>query len=211
LDLQDQLLRKSKKVLIKFSPFLDISVLARELNKASKIWIVAYQNECKEVLCLLESEIKDLAINAVNITNDDTVHFKFDVAEEKASEAKFSKPSKFLYEPNSAILKAGAFKLLTNRFDLNKLHPSSHLYTNDHLVKDFPGRKFLIRDVIKPSKKELKRAIGIGKASLSIRNFPMTVAQLKKKLGLSDGGNLYLFATTLLDGSRVLIVCEKIK
>lgn len=128
-------------------------------------------------------------------------------SEEFGEIVSYSAPKSYLYEPNASIMKAGLFKTVANKYNVQKLHPSTHLYTSEELVPDFPGRSFEIKRVTKVQKKEIQ---DIEKANLSIRNFPGNVADLRKKLKLKDGGDTYIFACTLNDNSKVLIICEKI-
>jgi len=115
----------------------------------------------------------------------------------------------YLYEPNVSILKAGAFKSIAARLGLTKLHVNSHLYTSKTLVANFPGRSFKVIAEISLSKKELRKAIPNMKANITVRNYPMTVEQMRKKTGLKDGGDFYIFATTDQDGKKV-VLCEKV-
>jgi hypothetical protein len=116
----------------------------------------------------------------------------------------------YLYEPNASILKAGAYRSLTQTYPVNKLHASSHLYTSPYYIEDFPGRRFQVEAVSGFGKKELKTLLqGLEKANLTIRNFPSSVAELRKRLKLKEGGECYLFATTLPDESKALIKCRK--
>ena len=125
---------------------------------------------------------------------------------EKGEIIAFSLPKNYLYEPNASIMKAGLFKTVAKRYNVEKLHPSTHLYTSEELVENFPGRSFKVERVTKVQRKEIQ---DIDKANLSIRNFPGNVADLRKKLKLKDGGDTYIFACTLHDNSKVLIICEK--
>ena len=126
---------------------------------------------------------------------------------EKGEIISYSSPKVYLYEPNASIMKAGLFKTVANRYNVQKLHPSTHLYTSEELVEDFPGRSFKVERVTKVQRKEIQ---DIEKANLSTRNFPGNVADLRKKLKLKDGGDTYIFATTLNDNSKVLIITKKI-
>ena len=117
----------------------------------------------------------------------------------------------YLYEPNASILKAGAYRSLTQSYEVKKLHSSSHLYTSSHFIEDFPGRRFQVKAVSGFGKKELKTFLqGMEKANITIRNFPSSVAELRKRLKLKEGGEDYIFATTLADESKMLIKCKKV-
>ena len=207
------LLEKSDSVLVKLSPMLDISLALRTLPETSEIHIVSVDNECKELLFLLKKDAVDSPnLICVDLKKDGTISsFSFKQQEEKNAQIHYSSDiKKYLFEPNTSILKAGAYKTLSLKFSLDKLQVDSHLYTSDICVPDFPGRVFEIETVTSFNKNELKSAMqDISQANISIRNFPMTTDDLKKKLKLRDGGSLYLFATTLSDGKKVLLLCRK--
>ena len=138
--------------------------------------------------------------------------FVFTHAGEASSSVSYSnRVGKYLYEPNATIQKAGCSRLLANSFGLNKLHANSQLYTSDSLVADFPGRVFEVVDVLGFSKADIKKIQALQKANITVRNFPESVQQLRKRLKLSDGGDNYIFATTLADERKVLVICNKEK
>ena len=137
-----------------------------------------------------------------------TEEFTFNFEDERSVINSYSEPLAYLYEPNASVLKAGAFKSIAKQLKLSKLHQHSHLYTSSELVKNFPGRTFIINAVINADKKSLAKHSN-GKANLACRNFPQKIDLLKKKLKLKDGGEDYIFATTLIDGKPKLIVCKK--
>ncbi|RZM06969.1 MAG: SAM-dependent methyltransferase, partial [Pedobacter sp.] len=119
-------------------------------------------------------------------------------------------PRAYLYEPNAAVLKAGAFRLVAARFGLTKIAPHSHLYTSDEVCWDFPGRIFSLVEILKPDAKSVKMHVPDLKANLTVRNFPQTVAELRKKLSLREGGDTYIMATTLLNGDKRLLITKKV-
>lgn len=210
IELLPVMMEKGSRVMVKFSPMLDIKETLKVIPEVKEVHVVSVNNECKEVLLLIENGfVGTPEIKAVNILNEATEHFTFSYNQENETLSNFSEPQKFLYEPNASILKAGAFKMVTSEFKINKLHRNSHLYTSEKLVSSFQGRTFRIIDVLPVSHKELIHFLENGKASLSTRNFPLSTQQLKKKLKLKDGGGKYIFATTLMDGKHKLIVCEK--
>ena len=213
--LAGQLLAKSNQVMIKLSPMIDISGLINELPSISEIQIIAVENECKEVVTVLRSQKADkIRVKTVNYTTrNKTETFDFQLDDEQSAQVSFtSQLQNYLYEPNSAVMKSGAFKLISERFRINKLHVNSHLYTSDTFIPDFPGRIFLIERIYDFSKNELKQfQTDIRSANLSIRNLPMTVENLRKKLKISEGGDIYVFGTTLNDGKKVLLSCRKAK
>lgn len=213
VEIKELLLKKAKQVIIKYSPMLDISLAVKSLENVSQVHIVSVENECKELLFLLSKSEKETAYYAVNLRNNNTVEkFYFTPQEEQAAEISFAETiGKYLYEPNTSILKAGAFKSVASQFGVQKLHINSHLYTSENLIHDFPGRKFEVKDWFVPNKKNIKSLLAkTEKANISVRNFPMSVAQIRKKTGLKEGGELYLFATTVGNGKKVWVVGEAI-
>ena len=216
--LESLLLKKGKSVMLKLSPMLDIALAIQTLKHISQVHIVAVNNECKELIILLEEQEikaeypkKETLISCEQIVNNLlTKPFSFTLEEERNASCEYAdRLGKYLYEPGAALLKAGPYRLLASRYGVKKLHPNSHLYTSDTLV-DFPGRSFQIEAVSGFGKKELKAFLQrIGKANLTIRNFPSSVAELRKKLKVKEGGDIYLFATTLKEGEKVLIKCVK--
>ncbi|CAL2084721.1 SAM-dependent methyltransferase [Tenacibaculum sp. 190524A05c] len=206
----DVLFSKSDNILIKVSPILDISSTIRELKFTKEVHVVAINNEVKELLFILKKDHKEeTLLKTVNFKKDTIEEFNFYLHSHQLDEPKYSLPLKYLYEPNAAILKAGGFKEITQQFDVNKLHQHSHLYTSEDLVT-FPGRTFIIDKVIPYNKKEIKKNIPDKKANITIRNFPKTVAQIRKETKIKDGGNLFIFLTTLENNSKVMIISHKI-
>ena len=195
--------------MIKTSPLLDFSVGIDELKFVKAIHIVALNNEVKELLWILKNNYSgDISIETVNINKETKDYFKFLFEEEKNTTSKYSLPLSYLYEPNSAILKAGGFHSISKELNVFKLHKHSHLYTNDHLI-DFPGRRFNIENIIPFNKKELKQ-LSIKKANITTRNFPETVQHIRKKYNIKDGGDIYLFFTTNIENNKIVIVSSKV-
>jgi len=212
-EIQDLLLAKAKMVLIKFSPMLDISLAIKNLKKVSEVHVISVENECKELLFLLYSEKEYISYITVNLNkNNDIEKFYFTFEEEQNAEISFATTiEKYLYEPNTSILKAGAFKSVARQFNIKKLHVNSHLYTSDNLISDFPGRTFAVKDWFVPNKKNLNSFVSeTKKANISVRNFPLSVAEIRKKTGLREGGDVYLFATTLSNKKKICVVGEKV-
>lgn len=213
-NLVSTLFRKTRKILIKASPLLDIDATVRQLSgTVESVHIVAVQGEVKEILFTLSNQIiaKDnIIFNTVNLSHQAATRFNFQWQEERTADVNLGNPQRYVYEPNASVLKAGAFRLVATRFGLTKLAPNSHLYTSDELKGDFPGRVFEIQTIIKPDSKALKLAVPDLKANLTVRNFPQTVAELRKKLSLRDGGSIYILATTLLNGDKRLLITQKI-
>ncbi|MDJ1504857.1 THUMP-like domain-containing protein [Xanthocytophaga agilis] len=214
LGLKDILFGKASHLLLKASPMLDIDLAINELKNVVKVYVVAVENEVKELLFHLvkafngEPEIETVNLNKSGST---VSLFQFYRSHEGNSEVSFTLPQTYLYEPNAAVLKAGAFRCIASTFSLNKLHSNSHLYTSESLHTDFPGRIFKIMAVCKLDKKELQSFLPDGKANISVRNFPMSVEDIRKKTGIRDGGEQYLFATTDCQNRKIILVCQKIE
>ena len=209
VSLQEVLLEHSQVVMLKLSPMLDIQQALRQLKNVREVHVVSVDGECKELLLVMHREETPLCYYCVNITNNGQ-----EVTEvEQLSAPVISREEKtFLYEPNASILKAGVQDALCQLYKVEKLHPFSHLFTSDELVEDFPGRSFRILGRSDFSKHSLKNLLAdITQANLTVRNFPATVQELRKKLKLREGGSVYLFATTLQNESHALFRCEKVK
>jgi precorrin-6B methylase 2 len=203
----DLLFQKTNHILLKVSPILDITSAINELQFVKEIHVVAVENEVKELLFLLEkNNTQNIDIKTINFNKEEIQLFNFSSNEEVS--ATYSEPKKYLFEPNVAILKAGAFQQISAHLKIDKLHQHSHLYTSDKLVA-FPGRRFEIKQCISYDKKQLLKYIPTKKANITTRNFPETVAQIRKKTGLKDGGNQYLFFTTDVNNRHLVLICEK--
>lgn len=207
LEIKDELLEKADFVMLKLSPMLDWRKAVRDLGESfvHEIHIISVQNECKELLMVLGKTGPSYRLFCVNddhiweVPSTDTSiqgHYR----EEDAA---------YLYEPNASIMKAGCFQEVAVTYQVQPLAPNSHLFISSRLIEDFPGRKFRIQTVTSMNKQELKVALkDIQKANITVRNFPISVAELRKKIKLSEGGNNYIFATTLAEGKKVLIICQ---
>lgn len=214
--LEDQLLEKARHVFIKLSPMLDLTLALNDLKHVQEAHIVSAGNDCKELLLVLghgESlPAEDIPVHCVNLTNAQSQQqsLTFTRRQEKERPCPYTRTLKsYLYEPNPSVLKAGAFRSLAYIYKVEKLHPNSHLYTSDTFIPDFPGRKFRITGSCSFNKKEIKEMLTTEKkANLTVRNFPASVAELRKRLKLAEGGNTYLFATTLADEKKVLVACQ---
>lgn len=208
--IQTELLEHAPIVMVKLSPMLDIDDTLRRLNNVSEVHVVSVSGECKEILLVLRRESEGtLRYYCTNITSK---------VQTFCSDARNSDPiiaphlDHYLYEPNASILKAGMQNALCHAYDVGKLHPFSHLFISAHFIDNFPGRAFVIEDYCSFAKKDLKRMLSnISQCNLTVRNFPATVAELRKRLKLREGGDIYLFATTLSDGSHVLLRCRQLK
>lgn len=203
----DLLFVKTNQILIKTSPLLDISIGLGELQYVKELHVVAVNNEVKELLWVLEKGFSnEPKIQTINLGHENSP-FSFFPSEETQQEVLYGMPKTFVYEPNSAILKSGGFKVLTKYFNVKKLHQHSHLYTSDSLL-EFPGRSFKILQILTYNKKALKQ-LNITKANITTRNFPESVEQLRKKFKIKDGGETYLFFTTNCEGDKIILVCQK--
>ena len=224
--LQEEMLSKADYVIIKLSPMLDWHRAISELSHVREVHIISVNNECKELLLVLsarnmgdmeassaDGEVKhagNLRIYCVN----DAQSFVCDELDMESSPVRIAPPvleeMQYLYEPNASLMKAGCFGVLSGRYDARMLSKNSHLFVSQAPIEAFPGRSFRIIAVSSFNKKELKRHLsGITKANIATRNFPLSVAELRKRLKLKDGGETYIFATTLSDESHVLVITEK--
>ena len=208
LEIKDELLQKADVVMLKLSPMLDwhkaISDLGEQYIK--EVHIVSVQNECKELLIVMQQQPAEPP--TVYCVNDDSV-FSYHPSSISSNHISHHSSLIYLYEPNASIMKAGCFAEIEQAFEVSQLAPNSHLFASDQAIADFPGRKFRISAVTSMNKQELKQALkDIRQANIAVRNFPMSVADLRKRLKLSEGGNDYIFATTLTEGKKVLIICQ---
>lgn len=204
--------KKAERIMIKLSPMLDISLALNTLSHISDVYAISNNNECKELLFIKKNCETNTQIHCVNIRKERIDEYSFSKEEEEQAVIDYtSHPGKYLYEPNSSIIKAGAYKSIANKFNLNKLHINSHLYTSEILHPDFQGRKFRIESISTLNKKELKQhTASLTKANITVRNFPLSVEDIRKKIRLNDGGDTYIFATTLADERKVIIFCHKV-
>ena len=224
--LQEEMLSKADYVIIKLSPMLDWHRAISELSYVREVHIISVNNECKELLLVLsarnmggmeassaDGEVKhagNLRIYCIN----DVQSFVCEDLDMESSSVKIAPSTleemQYLYEPNASLMKAGCFGVLSERYDARMLSKNSHLFVSREPIAAFPGRSFRIIAVSSFNKKELKRHLsGITKANIATRNFPLSVAELRKRLKLKDGGETYIFATTLSDESHVLVITEK--
>ena len=208
LEMKEELLQKADIVMLKLSPMLDWHKAIIDLGEQyiKEVHIVSVQNECKELLIVMQQQPTEPII--VYCVNDNSV-FSYTPSSLSSNHISHLSSRIFLYEPNASIMKAGCFAEVAQAFHVSQLAPNSHLFTSEILIEDFPGRKFQIQAISSMNKQELKEALkDIKKANISVRNFPMSVAELRKKLKISEGGNEYIFATTLAEGKKVLIICQ---
>ncbi|NHF61111.1 class I SAM-dependent methyltransferase [Flavobacteriaceae bacterium TP-CH-4] len=199
----EALFAKSDNLLIKTSPLLDLSTTLDALKFAKEVHIVSVLNEVRELLWVLQKGFEGKPkIRTINYAKHGPENFVFEWESEKSAEAVFSEPMTYLYEPNAAIMKSGAFKTIGNRFGLYKLDPNTHLYTSKQQV-GFPGRVFLVKSIFPYNRKSLKQWEG-AKANITTRNFHETVATIRKKYRIKEGGDQYLFFTRTANRFLVL-------
>ena len=227
------LLKKARLVMIKLSPMLDWRKAIADLGEENvvEVHIVSVDNECKELIVVLSSlssstpshPVFSPSLYCVNITagtlsslvvplfRQPQCNKRQFVGSESPDNPSIAAIPAFLYEPNASIMKAGCFDVVADRYPgIVKIAPNSHLFVSYKEIRDFPGRCFAIEKTTTMNKKELRSALaGITSANISIRNFPMSVADLRKRLKLKDGGNTYIFATTTEDGAHMLYICAK--
>ena len=207
LEIIDEMLEKADRVMIKLSPMLDWQKAVSDVGHVSEVHIVSVGNECKELLLVVEKEDKPLQVFCVN---DDSV-FSYHPNDEIGDFCPQTESYNYLYEPNTSVMKAGCFNLISKHFGISQPDANSHLYLSDKMIEGFPGRGFVIDRICTMNKHELKEALsGIDKANIATRNFPLTVADLRKRLKLKDGGEVYIFATTDAKKGHLLMVCRKI-
>ncbi|MEA3504482.1 MAG: class I SAM-dependent methyltransferase [Bacteroidota bacterium] len=206
----NNLFKHTNNILIKAAPLFDIKQGLKELRFVKEVHVVSVDNECRELLFLLEKNYnKEPKIITVNISNNPLQTFNFSFKEEQNATSKYSEPKEYLYEPNTSILKAGAFQCIGTKLDIEKLNINSHLYTSSHLVDNFPGRRFQITQTLSFDLKGLKKSLSEKRANISCRNFPLTVEQVKKKTKLRDGGDTYLFFTRTTNNKPIIIITKK--
>ena len=209
LEILDEMVVKASRVLLKLSPMLDWRKAVEDLGKVNEVHIVSVDNECKELLLVLTKEVKPLKVVCVN--NEKVFSFDRDY-KSPSQKSGITNPlqQEYLFEPNASIMKAGCFELLEQRFGVMQLDKNSHLFVADKEIPEFPGRQFIIKRATSMNKHELKAALaGIDRANITVRNFPMSVVELRKKLKLKDGGDVFIFATTVADEGHQLFICRK--
>jgi hypothetical protein len=206
----DLFFENSEKILIKTAPLLDISAGLSELKNVKAIHIIALENEVKELLWELHKGYSGaISLKTANISRDKIETFEF-VLDQNSTQPDYDLSKKYLYEPNSAIMKSGGFDEVGVFYNLKKLQKHSHLYTSEELI-DFPGRIFEIQQWIPYAKKEMKIHLENSKGNITTRNFPETVEKIRKKWKIKEGGNSYCFFTTDMNNDKIVLICAKIK
>ena len=203
------LLNKADKLLVKLSPMLDITATIAALKYVKNVYVIAVKNELKELLFEVEKNHKStITIKTVNLLSSGPVTFNFTKKEEELAEIKYSNALTYLYEPNTALLKAGCFKLLAKKYSLSKLALNTHLYTSNEL-HDFPGQVYKINRKYEYQKKQLKSIFYKTKFNLKLRNFPLRAKELRQKLKFKDGGDKYVFFTSTINNENIVLECSK--
>ena len=207
---QDLFIQKSNYILSKLSPLLDISTALASLKHVKFVYVISLDNDCKELLFIQEKGyVGETRIRSIRLFADQLQGFEFTYEAERAILSRFSMPLKYLYDPDVAISKAGAFKSIGKAFGLGKIHQHAHLYTSENLLPDFPGRIFEINQVLPYS--SLKKNNPYDQANIATRNFPDKVDQIRKKFKIKDGGKLFLFFTTDISSQLIVIECQRIR
>ena len=206
-----ELFKHSENILIKASPMMDITLAINELVNVTEVHVVALKNECKEVLFFLKKGfVGDAEIQCINLKGEEQESFTFNRTQESDADVSYALPEKYLYEPNSAVLKSGAFNSLSEKFSVEKLHSSTHLYTSNSRIENFPGKTYHISHSSDYNKKNISRLIPDKKANAKTYNFAHSPQQMQKKLGLKDGGNIYLFGVKTMDDKYRILIGEKV-
>lgn len=208
LTMMPGLMQRTSSIVVKASPMLDIEQGVRQLGHVSRVIILSVGNEVKELLFELSDRATDeWRYECLELLEDGTSKgVGFPHWTESRAEATYGHPQRYLYEPHPSILKSGAFNLVSVNEHVDKLHPNSHLYTSGYLNEKFHGRVFEIEEVLRYNR---RRLANFGKANIATRNFPLTVKQIRQQTGIREGGDLYLFATTNINGERIVVVCKK--
>ncbi|WP_340202326.1 THUMP-like domain-containing protein [Ascidiimonas sp. W6] len=200
---------KTNQLFLKTAPLLDIQQGINELQNVKEVHVVALKNEVKELNWILKKAYEGpILITCINLDSKSKLPFSFEYHTEKDMDIAFSNPLSYLYEPNAAILKAGAFKTIAHQYNIAKIARHSHLYTSMKNIA-FPGRSFLIKEVLPFQKKSIKKRLAKVKAHITTRNFPWSVAKLRKEFQIHDGGDLFIFFTTNLEDNYIAIICKK--
>lgn len=207
-DLLQEYFRHTGNILLKTAPWLDIAAGLSELKFVSEVHVVAVENEVKELLWILKKNHSG-SVNVKTAELSKNADAYFDFVMDDAAQATFSLPKAYLYEPNAAIMKSGGFAALSQKLNLAKLHPNSHLYTADTQV-GFPGRVFRLEHSLRYTKTEMKRFLEGKQANIAARNFPETVAEIRKRWKIRDGGQQYCFFTTDVENRKIVLLCSKI-
>lgn len=210
-EIQGLLLEKASYVMIKYSPMLDISLATQTLNCVGDVYAVSVENECKELLFILQKGKTVPLYHAINLFTQKEADWLTFNPKTTYECCYTSEVGKYLYEPNASLMKIGAFDAIASKYKISKLHKHSHLYTSDEYIADFQGRIFEIETHFIPNKQNLKSFLSeTPKANITVRNYPLSVAQIRQHTGIKEGGDVYIFATTLAHEQKIWLVCRKI-
>lgn len=208
--IQDMFFTKSRYIVCKVSPLLDISTALQKLKHVKYVYVISVDSDCKELLFIQDSAFNGSPqLIAIRLFLDQIQTLAFTQEEEKQTLIQTAAPLTYLYDPDVSITKAGAFKTVAKRFSLLKLHTHSHLYTSADLHPDFPGRTFYIQETFTLA--SFKKRENLEKANVAAKNFPMKVEEIRKKFKIKDGGSAYLYFTTDCLGNPIVIHCRKIQ
>lgn len=205
------LMKKAGAVMLKASPVMDIHKAVATLKMVREVHVIGWQGDCKEVLYMLDFNAtesdQEVRIIAVELDAEGQVlkRFAFKIGEEESASVHYALPMKYIHEPSSSFQKAGGFKSMAVQYGLAKLHPSTHLYTSNDVQEDFCGKSYEIVGVFSAGKNDLP----VRQAEISLRNYPGSIEAIRKKLRISEGGDHRIFAVTLMDGEKRLILCRK--
>ncbi|MCX6147543.1 MAG: class I SAM-dependent methyltransferase [Candidatus Kapabacteria bacterium] len=204
-------INKSKQILIKISPLFDIKKLVNSFDYIEKICVVSVKNECKETLITLNinSKTSHAIYSAIDFSKEKWNILEYKINKNKNIVLQYGLPLKYIYEPNSSMQKLQCFDAIYEKYKLIKLHSNSHLFTSEELI-EFQGRTFEVIGIEKLNEKAIKKYLPENKANITIRNFNLTTDEIKKKLKIKDGGEMYLFATTDLNNKYIILICKKI-
>lgn len=207
---QELFFTKARGVITKLSPLLDISNVLSSLSQVKYVYVISLDNDCKELLVFQEKDFNGIPrIGAIRLFADQIQRFEFQYGEEKNTINRYSEPQRYLYDPDVALTKAGAFKTLGKYYGLNKLHQHTHLYTGTELIESFPGRIFQIDQVLPYA--DLKRSRPVDQANIATRNFPEKVVEIQKRHKIRDGGSIFLFFTTDCHQQLIVIIARRVK
>lgn len=211
LEIKDKLLQYAETVMVKYSPMLDIKDTIMLLKHVNEVIVLAEKNEVKELVFILKKEINtDPNINCVNLGSGQS-EFSFKYSEENELNIAFKDPQRYIYEPNATIMKGGGFKSIAVKLNIDKIASNSHLYSSQECILDFPGRVFEVVNVCDFDKKAIKKLLENDKANVAVRNFPYSPDEIKKQLGLKDGGDKYIFFTENQKKKKMVLICNKIQ
>lgn len=204
----------AQKLYVKASPMVDVTQSVRDLSPhLTDMWAVSVKNECKELLLVADFAAEPTGVRLHALNFDASGEQRLTVmSEELEAEGEYGEPAvgQYMYEPNASVMKIGAYTALTRRYAVKQIAKNSHFYISESDVADFPGRKFQIQAIVPFSGKEVKH-LGkqYGQLNVAVRNFRLSAEELKRRLKVRDGGEVYLFATTLRDGEQVLLLTRK--